>query len=54
MNLGNPPMRPIVLQTGTLTYETQKKLKYLIDSYMRTRYNVNSTYEILQLLRACM
>ena len=52
-NLENPPMRPIVSQIGTITYETSKQLKALIVPYMPRRINVESTHEFLQLLRAC-
>ena len=48
---GNP-LRPIVSQIPTPTYETAKQLNSLISEYIPAKYQLNSTDEFLHILRA--
>lgn len=50
--LQDPPLRPIISQIGTVTYEVSKRLNDLIVPYMPNRYNIKSTYDFLQLIRS--
>ena len=46
-------MRPIVLQIGTITYETAKWLNFIITKYMNQEYKISSTYEYIELIKTC-
>ena len=48
---GNP-VRPIVAQIPTPTYETAKLLNNLIADYLPAKYQLNSTDEFIHILRA--
>jgi len=48
----DPPLRPIISQIGTVTYDLSKKLNSLIVKYMPRKYSVKSSYEFLSLLRS--
>jgi hypothetical protein len=47
----NPPLRPIISQIGTVTYDTAKKLNSIIAPYMPKKHMIESTYEFIQLAR---
>ena len=47
----NPPLRPIISQVGTVTYEISKRLNKLICKYIPKNYTVKSTYEFISLLK---
>jgi len=48
--LVNPPLRPIISQIGTVTYDISKKLDSIISPYIPRKYSIKSSYEFLQLL----
>jgi len=48
--LVNPPLRPIISQVGTITYNISKEINALIAPYIPKRYSVSSTLEFLKLL----
>ena len=47
-----PPMRPIISQIGTPTYDIAKQLNATLKKYIPSGYMVNSTDEFLNILRA--
>ena len=49
--LVNPPLRPIISQIGTVTYEISKQLNSIIRKYIPRKYAVESTYEFITLLK---
>ena len=48
----NNPLRPIVSQVTTPIYETAKKLNTIITPYLPAKYQINSTDDFLQIIRA--
>ena len=50
-NKESPPLRPIVSQVGTVTYDLAKWLNSLITSYMPKKHMIDSTYEFIQIAR---
>ena len=51
-NKMDPPYRPIISQIGTPTYEIAKNLNKLLNPYLDKKYMVESTYELLNILRS--
>ena len=51
-NLSNPPLRPIISQIGTPTYEVAKNLNDLLKKYLPSKYSINSTDEFISLIKA--
>ena len=49
--LNNPPLRPIISQIGTVTYDVSKQLNNIIRKYMPRKYTVQSTYEFITMLK---
>ena len=49
----NPPLRPIISQVGSVTFETSKQLNELIIKYLPIKHSVRSVYEFLQMLHSC-
>ena len=49
--LENPPMRPIISQIGTVTYDISKQVDSIIKTYMPKTHMVESTYEFLNILK---
>ena len=49
--LCNPPMRPIISQIGTATYEMAQQINNIIGPYMPKKYMVDSTHEFLRLVQ---
>ena len=47
----NPPLRPIISQIGTITYELSKHLNSIIVPFMPRKYTVQSSYEFVSLLK---
>ena len=47
----NPPLRPIISQIGTVTYDVSKQLNNIIRKYMPRKYTVQSTYEFITVLK---
>ena len=47
----NPPLRPIISQIGTVTYDVSKQLNNIITKYMPRKYTVQSTYEFITMLQ---
>ena len=47
----NPPLRPIISQIGTVTYDVSKQLNNVITKYMPRKYTVQSTYEFITMLK---
>ena len=47
----NPPLRLIISQVGTITYEIAKTINDIITPYMPQKYIINSTYEFLQIAK---
>ena len=50
-NKENPPLRPIISQLGTPTYEVAKKLNEIISPYLPSKYLIKSTAEFIDLLQ---
>ena len=50
-NTKDPPIYPIISQIGTPTYKIAKSLNKIIVQYMPKRHMVESTYEMLNILR---
>jgi len=50
--LVNPPLRPIISQVGTVTYNISKKLNSIVSKYMPRRYTVKSSYEFISMLKS--
>ena len=50
-NQEDPPLRPIISQIGTPTYEIAKKLNNIIAPYMPARHMINSTDEFINIAR---
>jgi hypothetical protein len=48
----NPPLRPIISQIGTATYELAKKLNEIIYPYMPKKYMITSTHEFIDLIHS--
>ncbi|KAF2348059.1 hypothetical protein FHG87_021185, partial [Trinorchestia longiramus] len=46
------PLRPIISQIPTPTYEVAKQLNRIISPYLPAKYQINSTDEFLQIIRA--
>ena len=51
-NKNDPPMRPIISQIGTVTYNTAKELNALITKYLPKKYMVESTYEFIEISKS--
>ena len=51
-NQHDPPMRPIISQVGTVTYETAKALNDLLKQYIPTKYIISSTQEFMHTLKS--
>ena len=49
--LTNPPLRPIISQIGTVTYDIAKELNVIISKYIPHKYTAKSTYEFLSILK---
>jgi hypothetical protein len=49
----DPPFRPIISQIGTVTYEISKHLNDIIKKYIPKKYQAESTYEFLSMLKQC-
>ena len=49
----DPPFRPIISQIGTVTYELSKQLNSIIVKYLPKRFQADSTYEFLTVLKEC-
>ena len=47
----NPPLRPIVSQVGTVTYDVAKRLNALIAPFMQKRYMIESTQEFIEIVK---
>jgi len=47
----NPPLRPIISQIGTVTYETAKKLNDIINPFMPKEHMINSTNEFIEITK---
>lgn len=47
----NPPLRPIISQIGTVTYEVSKQLNNIIVKYMPRKHTVKSTYEFVTMIK---
>ena len=47
----DPPMRPIISQVGTVTYDLAKSLCNIISPYMPRNFMIGSTYEFLEIAR---
>ena len=47
----NNPLRPIIFQTPTPIHETERQLHNLINPYLPAKYQINSTNEILDIIR---
>ena len=52
-DLKNPPYRPIISQIGTVTHDIAKMINSIIVKYLPKRYQADSTYEFLSVLRNC-
>ena len=52
-SLRNPPLRPIISQVGTVTYDTCKELNKLITPYIPQKYSIKSTNEFISLVKNC-
>lgn len=50
-NKKDPPLRPIISQIGTVTYDIGRKLKEIITPYMPTKYMINSTSEFIDITK---
>ena len=51
-NVHDPPLRPIVSQIGTVTYQTAKWLNSIITKYMNKRYMIESTHEFITISKS--
>ena len=51
--LQDPPFRPIISQVGTVTYELSKHINEIIVKYLPKKYQTDSTFEFLSLLKNC-
>ena len=51
-NLVNPPLRPIISQIGTPTYEIAKLLNDLLNKFLPTKYSINSTNEFIDIINS--
>ena len=51
-NAIDPPLRPIISQIGTPTYDVSKQLNNIIVKYMPNKYMVDSAYEFLSLVKS--
>ena len=51
--LENPPLRPIISQIGTVTYDISKHVNNIIGKYLPKQFQADSTYEFLSILRSC-
>ena len=51
-NQHDPPMRPIISQVGTVTYETAKALNDLLKQYIPTKYMISLTQEFMHTLKS--
>ena len=51
--INNPPLRPIISQIGTATYDIAKKLNEIIEPYMPTSYMIKSTQEFINITKTC-
>ena len=47
----NPPLRPIVSQVGTVTYDVAKRLNALIAPFMQKRHMIESTQEFIEIVK---
>ena len=47
----NPPLRPIISQIGTPTYEIAKKLNDIISPYLPAKYMIQSTHEFIEITK---
>ena len=51
--LQDPLFRPIISQVGTVTYERSKHIKEIIVKYLPKKYQRDSTFKFLSLLKNC-
>ena len=51
-NVHDSPLRPIVSQIGTVTYQTAKWLNSIITKYMNKRYMIESTHEFITISKS--
>jgi hypothetical protein len=49
----DPPLRPIISQVGTVSYDMSKQINSIIVKYMPKKFMVESTYEFLSILKTC-
>ena len=47
----DPPLRPIISQLGTPTYEIAKRLNEIITPYIPSKYMIKSTHEFIEIVR---
>ena len=52
-SMKNPPLRPIISQIGTVTYDISKTLNKIISKYIPKKYTLQNTYEFISLLKLC-
>ena len=52
-SLRNPPLRPIISQVGTVTYDTFKELNRLITPYIPQKCSIKSINECISLVKNC-
>ena len=50
-NIQNPPLRPIISQIGTPTYNVAKQINRIIMPYMNKKFMVESTYDVINILK---
>ena len=50
-NIKDPPLRPIISQIGTVTYEIGRRLKDIITPYMPQKYMIQSTHEFINITK---
>jgi len=51
-SLSDPPLRPIISQVGTVTYNTAKMINRIITPYMNRSYMVESTFDFIEITKA--
>ena len=51
-NATDPPLRPIISQIGTPTYEVAKTINKIITPYMNKKYMVESTYDMVNIIKS--
>lgn len=50
-SMSNPPLRPIISQIGTPSYEIAKQINSIIIKYLPKKYMIESTFEFLSMLK---